>query len=598
MDYQQAESRFRVLQARRDAGEMDEQTFRLGVAKLLLQDERGVLWMLDADQGTWVCNRGEGWEPGDPRDEPPPPAPDAGRGFGHRVGRWLALGMVLLCLLAFAGFLVLWQGNLDVSWNPFQPTPTPATQVSIMIASPADGSQVSLGQEIAIESTVDAMPDLRDVGRVVLEVNGQKVDTLLVLSQTQVPERSLPISQPWRPEAVGEHQVAVVVYSTENELLGTAAIGLQVEAAPDEALVESACIPDASFLADVTIPPGTAFPPSARMDKVWQVRNNGTCAWGVGYELVQLARSELISPDTVPVPPTAAGEAVDLAVTLWAPAEVGAYANLWRLRSPEGDLFGPTLPLTIYVEALAQKDLPPDGPVDLQAVVDADGAVAGSRPRPSRVRLTWSDESANEDAFRIYRADMDASIGLAPANTEQFVDEQVACGNTYLYSVAAFNAAGTSARSATVEVSMPPCAPADEPPLLDLRVAPTQVRANEPSALVFRARDDIGLNMVVVWGVETEDPALNSGRAFTCTQVLCAGSWPLTWTQPSSIPVTLVAVAFDSLGQKSEPAWLTFTILPPRLISPQLSITDSATITNRAPVTDQVLITDSASITE
>ena len=324
MDYQQAEIRFRVLQARRGAAEMDEQTFRLEVAKLLLRDERGVLWMLDADQGTWICNRGEGWEPGDPRAEPPPAAPDARRGSGRRVVRWLALVLVLLSLLVFVGFLVLWQSNLDVSWNPFQPTPTPATQVTISIASPADGSQVALGQEIAIESTINAVPNLQDVARVVLEVNGQKVDTLLVLSQTQIPERSLPLSQPWRPEAAGQYRVVILVYSTENELLGTAAVGLQVEAAPGETLLEPACIPDALFLADVTIPPGTAFPPSARMDKVWQVRNNGTCAWGVGYELVQLARSERISPDTVPVPPTAAGEAVDLAVTLWAPAEVGA----------------------------------------------------------------------------------------------------------------------------------------------------------------------------------------------------------------------------------------------------------------------------------
>jgi hypothetical protein len=587
MDYQQAENRFRVLQARHGAGEIDDQAFRLEVAKLLLRDERGNLWMLDSEGGTWICNRGEGWEPGDPRAEPPLDTPEIKRGSGYRVvGRWLALGLVLLCLLVFAGFLVLWQGNLDVSWNPFQPTPTPATQVRVTIASPPDGSQVILGQEIAIESTIDAVPDFRDVGRVVLEVNGERVDTLSIQSLTQTTGRSLPLSQPWRAETTGEHQVAVRVLSAEDELLGAAAVTLLVQAAPDEALVDPECVPDASFLADVTIPPGTAFPPSARMDKVWEVRNNGTCAWGVGYELVQLARSELVSPDTVTVPRTAAGDTVDLAVTLWAPSEEGTYANLWRLRSPEGDLFGPTLPLTIHVEALAQEDLPPEGPAELTATIDADGTVAGSRAQPSRVRLVWSDRSDNEDAFRIYRADMETSIGLAPANTEQFIDEQVACGNTYLYSIVAFNAAGTSAESATAEVSLPPCAPADEPPAVSLQVAPPQVRVSEPSALVFRARDDLGLDIVVVWGVETSDPVLNSGRAFTCTNVLCAGSWPLTWTQPSSLPLTLVAVALDSSGQKSEPAWLTFTVLPPRIISPPLSITESLQITVQPPITE------------
>ena len=576
MDFKQAESRFRVLQAQLGVGEINDETFRFEVAKMLLRDERGVLWLLDAQQGTWVCNRGEGWEPGDPHAEPPPDAPDTGDIPGCRVGRWLALGMALVLLVVLSGFLVLWQGDLDIPWNPFQPTPAPDPHVRIIIASPSDGSQVTLGQEIAIESTINAVPGLRDVGRVELDVNGQKVDTLSVQPQTQANVGSLPLSQSWRPESAGEYRVAVIVFSAENQVLGRADITLQVAEAPGEAIAEPACIPDASFVADVTIPPGTAFPPSVRMDKVWQVRNNGSCAWGVGYQLIRLAGSGLISPDRVPVPPTAAGEAVDLAITLWAPSDVGTYANLWRLRSPEGDLFGPTLPLTIHVGVLAQTNLPPKEPVDLRATVDTGGAnpsAAGGQARLPTVLLAWSDQSDNEDAFRIYRADVDASIGLAPAGVEEFVDEQVACGNTYLYSIVAFNAAGTSAESATAEVTLPPCAPADEPPFLSLMVAPLQVRANEPSSLIFQASDDLGLNLVVVWGVETGDPLLNSGRAFTCTETLCAGGWPLTWTQPASIPLTLVGVAFDSSGQKSEPAWLTFTILPPQMITPGLPIT-------------------------
>ncbi len=601
MDFKQAESRFRVLQAQRGAGEISDETFRFEVAKMLLRDERGVLWLLDTEQGTWVCNRGEGWEPGDPRAEPPPEAPVIERRPGCRAGRWLALGLTLLSLLVLAGLLVLWQGDLDIPWNPFQPTPAPATQVKVIIASPADGSQLTLGQEIAIESTIEAIPALQDVGRVELQVNGQQVDTLSVQPQTQVHDGSLPLSQSWRPESAGEYRVAVIVFSTENQVLGTADVTLHVTVAPDEAIAEPACIPDASFVADVTIPPGTAFRPSVRMDKVWQVRNNGSCAWGVGYQLVRLAGSGLISPDTVPVPPTAAGEAVDLAITLWAPSEVGAYANLWRLRSPEGDLFGPTLPLTIQVGILAQTDLPPKGPADLTATVDTgatDVADAGGRTRPPTVLLAWSDQSDNEDAFRIYRADVEASIGLAPAGVEKFVDEQVACGNSYLYSIVAFNAAGTSAESATAEVTLPPCAPVDEPPFLSLTVAPLQVRANEPSSLVFQASDDLGLDLVVVWGVETEDPVLNSGRVFTCTETLCAGGWPLTWTQPASIPLTLVGVAFDSSGQKSEPAWLTFTILPPRLITPGILITDGVLITRGTLISGGVLITEGVPITD
>jgi hypothetical protein len=576
MDFEQAESRFRVLQAQHNAGELDEEDFRVKVAELLLQDEGGVFWMLDADQGTWFCNRGQGWEAGDPRREAllvPPPAGVQKR----RLGRWLGLGVTLLALLAIAGVLVLWQGELDVPWNPLRPTPVPDSQITVSIASPADGAQVALGQEIAIESTIDGVPNLQAVGRVVLQVNGQQVDVQPVQPQIRPQDISFPLSQPWRPKSAGEYQLEVMAVSSEGEPLGTATIILHVEDVSDEVQPEQSCIPDATFVTDVTIPPGTVFPPGVRMDKVWQVRNSGSCAWGVGYELVQLEGAGLITPDTVPVPRTAAGESVDLAVTLWAPVEAGVYTHTWQLRSPEGGLFGPTLPLTIQVETLAEEDLPPNPPSDLTAAISDDGTgttVPSTRPRPLTVRLTWSDESDNENAFRIYRADQEASIGLAPSDAELFVDEEVACGNTYRYSVAAINAAGTSAESSPAEVTLPPCAPADAPPSLGLTMVPTQVRASETFTLLFQASDDLGLDLVVVWGVETEDQALDSGRVFTCTDALCAGTWPLTWTQPTSSPLTVVAVALDSSGQESEPVWLTVTILPPELITPHLSITE------------------------
>ncbi|NIV35100.1 MAG: hypothetical protein GWN58_38290, partial [Anaerolineae bacterium] len=109
------------------------------------------------------------------------------------------------------------------------------------------------------------------------------------------------------PTAQGEQQVAVVAMSSLDEPLGEATINLVVTELADESLPEPVCLPDAAFVADVTIPPGTTFPPETQMDKVWQVRNSGTCAWGVGYQLLRVEGGALGAPDLVPVPPTAAG---------------------------------------------------------------------------------------------------------------------------------------------------------------------------------------------------------------------------------------------------------------------------------------------------
>jgi len=191
------------------------------------------------------------------------------------------------------------------------------------------------------------------------------------------------------------------------------------------------------------------------MDKVWQVRNSGTCAWGVGYRLVRMEGEALDAADTVSVPPTAAGATAYLAVTFRAPSTAGIYTSAWRLQTPDGTQFGPVLELSITVESEAEASVPPDAPTGLQAAVTEDGTA---------VQITWQDQSQTEDAFRVYRDDMEASIGLAPANAQLFVDRTVACGNTYEYHVAAFNAAGTSPSTETAEVTLPPCAPAASTP--------------------------------------------------------------------------------------------------------------------------------------
>jgi hypothetical protein len=186
------------------------------------------------------------------------------------------------------------------------------------------------------------------------------------------------------------------------------------------------------------------------------------------------------------------------------------------------------------------------------------------------VRLTWEDRSDNEDAFRLYRQDMEASIGLAPADAESFLDETVSCGNTYRYGVVAFNAAGTSSISGTVEVILPPCALADEPPTIELTLVPTQVLAGELVTISFEASDDLAMVQVVLRGEETGDPVLDAGQAFTCTGLICTASWPVTVTGEVSSTLTLTAVALDSTGQESGPVEAALFILPAEALpSPQ-----------------------------
>ncbi len=70
----------------------------------------------------------------------------------------------------------------------------------------------------------------------------------------------------------------------------------------------------------------------------------------------------------------------------------------------------------------------------------------------AQMTLTWQDNSANEDGFRIERSSSGGNfmqIGTTGANVTTYVDSGLADGVTYTYRVCAYNAAGSSAYSAT-----------------------------------------------------------------------------------------------------------------------------------------------------
>ena len=549
MDIERAESRFQELQRQRDRGELDDTRFRVHVAELMFRDAQGTFWMLDAESGTWYCNRGKRWEVCDPRSDNGSPATPT---MPKRQWRILALSLVLVTFLSFASIIVL--ERLAIIPSPFaKSTATPSVQVQVTIASPTDGSEVSLGHEVAIESMLRAPGGLDGVDRVELGIDGQAISTEPVRSDLQPGQTSLPFSLRWVPATTRDYLVTVSALSVQGDLLGSASITLKVTEGADQAVPEPACTPDALYVTDVTIPHGTSFRPGAQMDKVWEVRNSGTCAWGVGYELVRVLASDLGAPEEVPVPPTVAGNTADLAVTLLAPDTAGIYTETWQLRTPDGSPFGPLLGLRVEVEAKAEESLPPNEPTGLQASSIQEGKA---------VQLTWQDQSDNEEAFRIHRNDLEAGIGLAPADAQVFVDNAVTCGNVYRYAIVAFNSAGSSPFSESAEVELPPCAAVDDPPTLILTVVPSQVVSSQPVTIIFQARDDLQVSQVTIRGDGTGNAELDEGRSFPCSSATCAATWPITPTVNVSTTLTLFAIARDSSGQVSEPARIQVLVRP------------------------------------
>lgn len=107
------------------------------------------------------------------------------------------------------------------------------------------------------------------------------------------------------------------------------------------------------FEGDVTIPDGTILKGGEDFQKIWKIRNTGTCLWDDGFSLVYIGGS---SPDLDPYTFqfknsqdfVSSGEAINIAINLTTPCTPGKYEGHWRMRNDKGYYFGTIL--SVYVE--------------------------------------------------------------------------------------------------------------------------------------------------------------------------------------------------------------------------------------------------------
>ncbi len=114
-------------------------------------------------------------------------------------------------------------------------------------------------------------------------------------------------------------------------------------APPSPAPTASSTLPcnRAEFLGDVTIPDGTTVPPGFTFTKTWRVRNSGSCNWSRSYHVVYVEGTPLGNVGDfmlqTEIPP---GTEAQISLPLQAPLQGGLAETHWKLRSPDGQVFG------------------------------------------------------------------------------------------------------------------------------------------------------------------------------------------------------------------------------------------------------------------
>ena len=109
----------------------------------------------------------------------------------------------------------------------------------------------------------------------------------------------------------------------------------------------------ANFLSDITISDGTFIPPGTTFKKIWALQNDGITTWNGEYELVFLSGDQMGAPAAraLVTNPVAPGELGLITVELVAPLEKGNYIGFFKIRSPDGSMFGVGLEnKPLYVE--------------------------------------------------------------------------------------------------------------------------------------------------------------------------------------------------------------------------------------------------------
>jgi hypothetical protein len=137
-----------------------------------------------------------------------------------------------------------------------------------------------------------------------------------------------------------------------------------------------------SFVSDITTPDGSVISPGSNFQKIWRLKNVGSCFWTTAYQFVFITGDQMGAPAAIPLAKYVyPGETIDIAINMRAPTTSGKYRGYWRMRNASGNLFGmgqtghDAVWVDIKVEASIDNPPPPPPPQTAQPSLPKKGCV-------------------------------------------------------------------------------------------------------------------------------------------------------------------------------------------------------------------------------
>lgn len=223
-----------------------------------------------------------------------------------------------------------------------------------------------------------------------------------------------------RPPELATATVAVPTATTAPAVTNTPFVLPSPTAAlvtPVQTPTEEKCVPNAGYVADVTIPDDTKMEKGEDFTKTWRIENIGNCAWEQGTKFVHISGNAMSAPTSIAVPATKPGEEIEVSVKMTAPATPGSYKSDWQLQSPDGNRYGHIF----YVRIVVKQDPPtptptPTLPGNFAGVVTTDCV---------SVTFKW-DDVTGESGYRLEGPELNKKL---PADTIQYTWDDPVIGN-------------------------------------------------------------------------------------------------------------------------------------------------------------------------
>ncbi len=206
-DFATAEQRFAELKAQYEAGTLDKSAFKSAVMELVVKDEKGEYWTIEAASGQWLWYDGESWVArprpsavAAPAPASPPTiaaAPPAQQSTSKKKPPWIAIGVgcgLLLCLgVIIAGAVIaipLVRKTAGVQGTPAAVTPIVIEPTATLAEVPTEAPQPTTSIPLPVDTPTQGALELPTIE---LPVKPTPTQGALELPTMELPSTPMPM---------------------------------------------------------------------------------------------------------------------------------------------------------------------------------------------------------------------------------------------------------------------------------------------------------------------------------------------------------------------------------------------------------------------